>query len=254
MRCYFCGNESSGKEHVPPQCLFPESKDVGGLNLRKNLITVPSCDLHNQSKSHDDEFLMVSMAGIINNNKIGVQHFYTKVNRVLKRKEKDFLNKQILRNLKHITVPTVDNKYKVATMGYPNYERLVKCFESIARGLYFHKSSTVFVGEITVLPGFIEYTNVNLRNFKDWIKYLINNQPEMLEVIEGENPQVFQYQFIKPDKDGLFGLKMLFYEKNEIFVAFKPEGTTQQFNLALEMLKGGFKVTINTGDSSFEFN
>lgn len=59
--CYWCGWVATSSEHVPPKCLFPESKDVKGIydrSFRNNLITVPSCDKHNMKKSHDDEYLM----------------------------------------------------------------------------------------------------------------------------------------------------------------------------------------------------
>jgi hypothetical protein len=63
--CYKCGNIATSREHVPPICLFPEAKDVFGLNFRKDLITVSSRDGHNSNKSHDDEFLMVSIDMIL---------------------------------------------------------------------------------------------------------------------------------------------------------------------------------------------
>lgn len=62
-QCYMCVSPATSREHVPPLCLFPESKDVGGKDYRRNLITVPSCDEHNSKKESDDEFLMVSLAG-----------------------------------------------------------------------------------------------------------------------------------------------------------------------------------------------
>jgi len=65
--CYMCDLPGTTVEHVPPRSIFPESKDVGGQDYRKNLITVLSCPAHNNQKSQDDEFLMVSLAGIIGN-------------------------------------------------------------------------------------------------------------------------------------------------------------------------------------------
>jgi hypothetical protein len=44
---------------VPPECIFPEAKDAaGGRDLRRNLITVPSCAEHNLKKGADDIYLM----------------------------------------------------------------------------------------------------------------------------------------------------------------------------------------------------
>ena len=59
VTCYMCSAPKTSVEHVPPKGLFPKSKDLpAGMNLRKQLITVPACDLHNTEKSHDDEYLM----------------------------------------------------------------------------------------------------------------------------------------------------------------------------------------------------
>lgn len=43
--CYWCANEATSMEHVPPRCLFPEDKDVKHVYnkaFREHLITVPS--------------------------------------------------------------------------------------------------------------------------------------------------------------------------------------------------------------------
>lgn len=69
--CYFCNLPGTTDEHVPPRAIFPAQKDFPGENHRLDLITVPSCTEHNSGKSDDDEFLLVSLAGIIGNNSIG---------------------------------------------------------------------------------------------------------------------------------------------------------------------------------------
>ncbi|MDC5072991.1 hypothetical protein NRA08_18095, partial [Acinetobacter baumannii] len=64
--CYMCDAEATTVEHVPPKCIFPESKDLSSadklLDFRKQLITVPSCDDHNGKKSKDDEYLFCMLA------------------------------------------------------------------------------------------------------------------------------------------------------------------------------------------------
>ncbi len=49
-KCAYCGQPATSRDHVPPKCIFPEN--------RHNLITVPACENHNQSKSNLDELLM----------------------------------------------------------------------------------------------------------------------------------------------------------------------------------------------------
>lgn len=53
MRCYFCGQESTSREHAPPKQLFK------GFSCDR--ITVPSCDLHNTNKSNIDEAIVKAM-------------------------------------------------------------------------------------------------------------------------------------------------------------------------------------------------
>ena len=45
IHCCICEATATSVEHVPPRCLFSEQKDLpGGVDLRKQFITVPSCD------------------------------------------------------------------------------------------------------------------------------------------------------------------------------------------------------------------
>lgn len=58
MGCYFCGGEVTGVEHIPPRSFFPKGK-------RNELITVGSCDIHNQEKSKEDEYVRAILLGSI---------------------------------------------------------------------------------------------------------------------------------------------------------------------------------------------
>ena len=69
--CYMCEQANTTPEHVPPKCIFPEVKDLG-IDYRKSLITVPSCDAHNLRKSKDDEYLMFVLTCSITNNEAEV--------------------------------------------------------------------------------------------------------------------------------------------------------------------------------------
>lgn len=53
MPCYFqgCARPVTSKEHIPPQSFFPKDQ-------REQLLTVPSCDLHNGEKSSDDAYVL----------------------------------------------------------------------------------------------------------------------------------------------------------------------------------------------------
>ena len=47
--CYKCHRTATSRDHVPPKAIFVRSKT--------NLITVPSCQKHNNLRSSDDEYL-----------------------------------------------------------------------------------------------------------------------------------------------------------------------------------------------------
>jgi hypothetical protein len=200
-KCYLCGNDSTSREHVPPLCLFPERKDIGHDKFRINLITVPSCDLHNTKKTKEDEFLMACLAGIVGNNYIGYFHTRTKVSRALKRKKIEFVN-VIMKDPKEFIVKTKNGLHFPLLLGHPDYNRLIICFEHIAFGLYYHEFKTRFIGECRFILGFIKYNDENTEKFKDIISYKFTQEAKDYP-IKGANPDIFQYQFGLPDNFGL---------------------------------------------------
>ena len=54
--CYHCGEPATTAEHAPAKCLFPRLP-----GYRENLVTVPSCALHNTEKSGDDEHMLQAL-------------------------------------------------------------------------------------------------------------------------------------------------------------------------------------------------
>ena len=153
ITCYMCGNPAITKEHVPPKCLFPEKKDIGTDKYRLDLITVPSCEKHNNLKSDDDEFLMVSLAGILGNNSIGYIHSQGKVKRAVRRSSYRLLKKVFLKS-KNIKLEVEDNKFIDVLIGTPDVLRLQKSFEHIMYGTYYHHFNKKFDG---ILKIFILY-------------------------------------------------------------------------------------------------
>ena len=81
-KCYMCDQTAVGDEHVPPRCLFPKAKDLpNGINLRKDLITVPSCADHNSEKSREDQYFLnvITSCEIIND--VGREHYRRQIRR-----------------------------------------------------------------------------------------------------------------------------------------------------------------------------
>jgi hypothetical protein len=247
-----CDNPATSREHVPPKCIFPERKDFSGQNLREDLITVPSCEVHNSKKSKDDEFLMVSIAGILGNNSIGYRQNMTKVSRAIRRTSNQLLDNAFLKR-KHYVVNLEGNAFLEVIWGTPDYKRLENCFEHIALGLFFHHNAKRFKGRLKVVMGHLYHFEKNPATFIQFIKHRAEIDLKDRERF-GNNPSVFFYQFTDKDKYGLFLLKMCFYEGVDIFVSFIPDGVMIPPNFAMQLIGGGIKTYLNLGDTSYEFN
>lgn len=245
-----CDNKATSVEHVPPQCLFPEIKD-SKEDLRVNLITVPSCDEHNQKKSKDDEFLMVSLAGIIGNNSIGYEHYHGKVQRTLKRNSYRLLEK-VLFQKQTIRLPR-KNSFIELIVGKPDYERLCDCFIHIAYGVHRYHFQKNFKGTVKPFLGFLHNTEKNPRAFKALIE-----EKAHLELADkpkhGENPKVFYYQFTDADQFGLYLAKFCFYQNVNIYASYQPIGAKEPFDLGMLLINEGMHTVIEIGDKKFEFN
>lgn len=253
-KCYMCEKDATSTEHVPPKSLFPELKDTNGIDFRKELITVPSCEVHNTEKSDDDEFLMLSLSGLIKNNPVGNFHQLTKANRALKRKNKDFIEKQILRNHKLQKVKATDGKYRIISIGNPNVERLSNCLEHIAYGIYYEEFKERFDGELRMILEFIEYTDDNMQTLKKFLKKRFEVEKERNKEIKGKNPLVFYYQFHEPDNFGLIGMRMVFYGTAEAYFSFMPKNAQKPFDLGMKLMQSGITTIMNVNGEDFTFN
>lgn len=253
MRCYICGGFATSREHVPPRNLFPEPKDVDGRDLRKNLITVPSCDEHNSEKSHHDQFLMVSLAGIIGNNSIGYYHGMTKVDRALRSSAGRLLDQVLLEKKQLLKIEFAENRFINVIVGTPDVERLKLCFEHIAYGLHQHHFRRRFVGRVNVVLGYLFHNDKNSKTFVEFISDRVQldlvNEPQY-----GWNPDVFYYQITTPDQFGLYLIRAVFYGGLQVFMAFMPEGTNPPVHLGFELLARAVRTVLTLGGKEYVMN
>lgn len=250
--CYMCDEKAVSKEHVPPKCIFPEQKDVAGENHRKDLITVPSCEVHNSSKSKDDEFLLVSLAGIFGNNSIGYRHKFSKVDRAIRRSSMRLIDKAFTKK-KHYLIRTENNDFLEVIWGTPDHIRLNRCFEHIAYGLYLKNFNHKFSGEVKVLLGYLHNTDVSNNNFVQFIKDRAQIDLSGIPK-QGENPEVFYYQFSEPDQFGIYLLYLRFYGGIDIYISMMPNGIEKPLHLGFELMKIGVPVTLTLGDKTYLVN
>jgi len=240
--CYACQEEATSVEHVPPKCIFPELKDFPHKQLRKNLITVPACDEHNAAKSKDDEFLMVSLAGMLGNNSIGYAHSITKVDRSLRRSSYKLLERVFISNRRKLLIELGDNKFIHAIAGTPDLERLDKCVDHIVRGLYRHHFQTNFSGQAKTLLSFLVVEEQSRSNLQQFLLTRARKDTVGLPRF-GENQEVFFYQVVDPDEFGIMLFNLCFFENIEIFCALVPENANVPTHLGFELMKRGMPVT-----------
>lgn len=249
--CYMCSSPAVTSEHVPPKCLFPEARDIDGQNHRRQLITVPSCDIHNAKKSKDDEFLMVSLAGIFGNNSIGYQHKFGKVDRALRRRSSSLLN-AVFKKRKHYQLKGENQFYEII-WGTPDYDRLIRCFTNIAYGIHYHHFDRKFLGQTKVILGYLHSTDVSSNNF---VKFLRHRAEIDLKETQkhGENPGVFFYQFTEEDEFGLYLLHLRFYGGIDVYISFQPEGKEKPFHLGFELMNRGIETRFILEDKEYTIN
>lgn len=238
---------------MPPRNLFPEASESGGVDYRINLITVPSCDAHNSAKSGDDEFLMVSLAGIIGNNSIGYAHRIGKVNRAILASANHLLDQVLLKKEEIHRAEVAENTFADVIWGTPDVARLNRCFEHIAYGLHRYHFKQNFCGSVTVLLGYLREKGHNRQKFveliRDRAELDLAGKPRI-----GSNPGVFYYQVSDADQFGLFMMRLCFYGGLAVYVAFKPEKSSPPPNLAHLLIERGVPTTITLGDKKYEFN
>lgn len=210
--CYMCNEPRVSDEHIPPQCLFPEPKDLPpGLDFRKNLITVPSCAEHNLRKSGDDEYLLFLLVANINVNSIGLNQWRTKIRRaMLKRPSK----KGIFKNLQPINFQGINTgAYSI------DFERLSRQFDLISRGIYFYHFREHWAYEINLaIPFAIPLASEQAQKHSQamvetaqHVTWFLKTEPKL-----GENKEIFYYQYkLRTDSPGL-ALRMVFYDGIEV--------------------------------------
>ncbi len=215
MTCYYCGNKAVSSEHVPPRCFFPKDK-------RNNLIQVPACELHNESTSKDDSYVLFIIASFIGNNVTGKTHSVDKGIKPVLRSEA--LQSVIKENSLNIFV---DDGNGLQTTKMINIDR--KRFDDeiikMAHALFFHTYNRRWIKDLFVGTNSLLCNDGKVED----LGFLINNTKKVLEesgieetrTFWGDNPDVFKYRFIETEDPDTPILQMIFYEGFEVWVFVK---------------------------------
>jgi hypothetical protein len=213
-----CHSEATSKEHVPPKCFFPTDREVTGkISLRRNLITIPSCNEHNSEKSGDDQFLLSIITSHIENNPIAQRIFSSRVMRTLRRKP--HLAPSFFRGLMPVFLGRVQTG--VFFLDRPRFD---KTLINMARGVYFHH-----YGKKILTQGYLltysmhditserrDDVNRNLHQWRILSERALRNLPTY-----GENPKVFYYKVVENDEKNRKVFRLVFYEGVVVDVLFE---------------------------------
>ncbi len=183
-KCYMCENESISFEHIPAKCFFPSDK-------RKNLLTVPSCKVHNENTTLDDEYIrnIISMAK--GNNQVAFNHFIEKGVRSLQKSPK--LSKLIAKNPRKMNWVKYNDSTQTNTYAIDR-SRFDRTMQKIAFGLYFHTFKRRWNCILQVSTRHFVKENYE----PDTLASIISEHELLQKTIKtnGQNPDVFQYGFM----------------------------------------------------------
>lgn len=221
--CYCCDRPATTVEHIPPQCLFPERKDLPlGSDFRRNLVTVPSCRDHNLGKSGDDEYIMYVLTMNLPAEKIAETHFTTKIWRAINRRPA--LINRVLENSKLVTVhdPKSNELFETAAVEV-DLQRIERSLEQIALGLYRHHFGQSWFGSLRIVSEFLRFMreekasewNGILQQTSQYADMLFNDVPD-----HGENPQIFKYRVVQLNKRVHVAIRMYFYGGVKVLALF----------------------------------
>ncbi|CAN5670690.1 hypothetical protein BH20ACI4_BH20ACI4_21770 [soil metagenome] len=210
-RCYMCNDITTTKEHVPPESFFP-------VGHRENLITVPSCEKHNNKNSEDVEYVGFFIHSFINSNMVAGKQF-PKVLRAFNRRPN--LIDLVYGDQKTINLLNGTNLFTIA-VDKPRFRKVIK---AIAYGLYFHYFKKPYYGDFIVwatdLTGEIKSISEELELLKiksgfTQLNYTSLKMPHPSVFncrIDQDNPEnfIFEFQFYESFQTHLISLP--FYQK-----------------------------------------
>ena len=219
QRCYLCGAPATSNEHVPPTCLFPEKKDLdNGIDYRKNLITVPSCDAHNSLKSKNDEYLQLILIHGYFNNKAGREHFSSKFVRALTRRPA-----MLAALYENITPVTVDTDPTLAVD--IDRKRFNRALVYVCQGVCYSHTGKPWQKEIEIhTPILLVMNDREADRINTLVTKLCKAVIGCLKNTEkcGENPDIFWYQFLVDELKDRMLCRMVFYGGFEVFAVSDP--------------------------------
>lgn len=227
--CYYCESLATNRDHLPPSCFFPKPKYLpkGSKDYRNNLVTVPSCELHNNLRSKDDEYTAALFA-LTAGSPLTSELLSSKWIPSLLRNEGS-LGKRIFRNSRPVSVVVKEGRILIPreTVSLTiEVDRIERVLESIAKGIYFLHNSChrrwnggCMVFGLNLLSKDLKPAdNANdLAMLNECFKRLEDHQGLGLDR-RGSHPDIFYYQYFQTNS-GEVEIRMVFYT-NIVYLVF----------------------------------
>ncbi len=184
--CYACGiaDVPLSREHVPPKSLHP-------LEMRREMMTVWSCSIHNQGKSADDEYLLCLAPNLYHSNQVGIEHGLRWLARV--QKSRPGHAERTVGPIKDILVHRTEGTTEPAALILFDAPRIEGALELMARGVFFKTYGECAPANTAVAMDFSLSDQAHDRNLRS---AMFDRGRDILgeAVYRGSNPDVFQYR------------------------------------------------------------
>lgn len=203
-------------EHCPPDCFFPEERDSKGNTIyKKNLIKVPSCDIHNSQKSGDDVYALFHLSGLHGVNRAGELR-HQKLARIISHDLTQCGGRFEARLRKEVIGISAEGM----AVGKADGERMQSFLRHVAMGVYFYETfeQLTFPLKVTNLGNGYrdEAHRQELQHREVFFDGEMRDSP-----IFGENPEVFKYS-IKRKPEGHILIRLVFYGNLKHWVFYYP--------------------------------
>lgn len=167
MECYFQGCQRKGitKEHIPPRSFFPKGEN-------EQLLTVKSCELHNNRKATDDQYVLAQICMNASPSNRAQEIFLKKIKPQLCHNNNSF-SKLLLKDSK--TLPDGNVLYSV------DIERFDSFFTALSCGIIFKTCNKQLPSDYFIHHQYSNFINQdsfkqNLPVFREF-EELISNEP-----------------------------------------------------------------------------
>lgn len=156
-----CDEPGPTREHVPPRCCFPKTDPSSeeslfrGNNRQGQLITVPSCELHNTGRSQDRtsqdaELILFTTACSESANSMG--HAVARYRMAVTRDRNDLF----MRWLSHVSDTIIhtqaDGSLRRSGTFIVPIKRYLRALDRVGLGLYYHIHKDRFRGAVRSFP------------------------------------------------------------------------------------------------------